>query len=186
MMNNQNKHIPTQRENLLLVLLNKVFREYKSLLLTMRKTKPYKIIEISRISNTPGETEFVIQITNKNAILKITAADIICNNYDLTDFTPFHQELIVQAAKGALATYLKLKERKPTYMISSKKYDKQTEEYVFTIESNYNTYFKRTGLELSKDDEILAKMYYKDIYDVGYSNGMQSICNEKNIHHQNT
>lgn len=58
----------TIRENFLMSLLIKFTREYKKLLdfIHSNNIKPFKIIEIINPSNIPGETQFVIQVTNKN------------------------------------------------------------------------------------------------------------------------
>src|SRR5579864_2754960 len=114
----------TPRENFLISLLNKMTREYRALLNYARQTKPFKIIEICTLSSAPGESEFLIQITNKNCAFRLTAAQVIQEGYKLEDFNEFHAEMIRQAAQGKLIEFLKISDIAPKYRIISKKLDK--------------------------------------------------------------
>ncbi|MDP1604291.1 MAG: hypothetical protein Q8M03_13610 [Legionella sp.] len=179
----ENYHVnstkPTPRENFLISLLNKIMKEYKALLEHTRRIKPFKIIEIINLSNIPGESKFAIQLTNKDCYLHITAAEIITANYDLNDFTPFHAEIIRQAAYGKLIEFLKSQgQEKPTYKIISKKINRDTQQFIFTIEKN-NEQFIQTAEEISRDIDVLANMDIQDIYDIGYTQGSESILKEK-------
>lgn len=174
---NTDKHI--LRENFLLSLLNKVVKEYKTLLDFTRRNKPLKIIEISHLSPIPGETKFIIQLTNKNCVLHLTAAELIGNEYSLNDFNDFHAEMIRQAAKGKMIEFLKLIEKEPIYKIVSKRFDSKIEQYLFTLETKENIRFNCTADELSKNKDILSKIDVQDLYDIGYTHGLESILKEK-------
>src|SRR3990167_2535834 len=113
----------TPRENLLFTLLNKFTKEYKVLLEFIRRTKPFKIVEILDISNIPGESRFIIQIANQNSILKLSAAEIISQGYNLNDFNEFHAEMIKRAAQGKLIQFLSIANDKASYKITSKRFD---------------------------------------------------------------
>jgi hypothetical protein len=170
----------SDRESFLLNLLNKVVKEYKSLLEITRGKKPLKIVEIVNISATPGETEFIIQITNKNCILKISAAQIMHDGYKLTDFSEYHAELIRQAAQGKLTDFLKFDEKHvPLYKVMSKVLDRDSKQYVFTLETKEGSRFTRTAAELTMSREILRHLSIDDIYDIGYTQGCESILREE-------
>lgn len=176
-MNHQTE--PTPRENFLMGLLHKVVKEYKTLLEQTRRAKPFKIIDIAQLSAIPGETEFVIQIANKNCVLHLTAAEIISASYNLDDFNDFHADMIRQAAQGKLVQFLKLAENDPIYKISSKKFDRETQQHIFTIETKEHVLFTRTAEELSKDINLLKNMGVSDIYEIGYTQGSESVLKEK-------
>src|SRR5262245_21756715 len=93
------------RENFLLSINDKLVHEYKALLAYTKRVKPYKIVEVHNISNVPGETLLTLQVTNKNCILTMTAAEIMLN-YSLNDFCDFHAEMIRRAAQGKLQDFL--------------------------------------------------------------------------------
>jgi len=169
----------TPRESFLMSLLNKVVSEYNKILNYTRGIKPFKIVEIIHLSDIPGETKFLVQITNKHSVLPLTAAELI-NHYNLDDFSKYHAELIKQAALGKLIEFLKLSDLKqPKYKIMSKKLNKDIQQNVFIIvDDNQNTML-RTADEISKDKTILSQMAFDDIYDIGYTQGFESIIKEK-------
>lgn len=180
-MNNKNDyfHNLTPRENFLLSLLNKMIKQYKILIEYSRRCKPLKIVEILSISSVPGESRFTVQVTHKNCIARLSAAEIINTNYKLEDFSDFHAEMICQAAQGRLAEFLKLSEFESIYRITAKKFDSKIKQNMFTIETKENIRFIRTASELSCDKNILLNMSKEDIYDVGYTQGSESVMNEK-------
>lgn len=169
----------TPRENFLMSLLNKVTKEYKKLLEHTRRSKPLKIVEILNLSAIPGETRFTIQVTHKNSIVRLSAAEIISSNYDLNDFSDFHAEMIRQAAQGKLIDFLKLSEKEPTYKIVSKRFDAKMQQYIFTIETKEHIRFTSTAEELSLDKNLLSNIGMQDIYDIGYTHGAESILKER-------
>jgi len=166
------------RENFLMSLINKLINEYKTLFNYVH-LKPFKIVEILSLSTIPGETKFAIQITHKNCILFLTAAEILQKNYDLVNFSDFHAEMIRKAGEGKLGEFLKLSEINPAYKIVSKRFDSELQQYVFTIEDKEATLFKRTAQELSNDKNLLLNIDINDIYDIGYTRGAESILKEK-------
>lgn len=174
----KHQHQIISRETLLMLLFNKITKEYKALLEYTRRQKPFKIIEIIELSNVPGESLFAIQLTNKNIICRLTASKII-KDYNLNDFNDFHAEMVRQAARGKLIEFLKLSEKVPLYRISEKKFDKTNQQYCFYIETNDQIRFMRTTTELSKDKNILFNMDVNDVYDIGYTQGYESIVKEK-------
>jgi hypothetical protein len=169
----------SQRENFLLSVLNKVIREYKTLLEFTRRHKPLKIIDIIKLSTIPGETIFAVQLTNKNCIVKLNAAEIINNEYNLNDFSDFHSNMIQQAAQGKLIDFLKISEKLPTYTIVEKRSDKALNQHIFTIETKESVRFTRTAEALSNDKNLLLNMNINDIYDIGFIQGCESILKEK-------
>lgn len=169
----------TPRENFLMSLLNKVIKEYKSLLEHTRRDKPLKIVEILNLSSIPGETQFTIQVTHKNCIVRLSAAEIISSNYNLNDFSDFHVEMIYHAAQGKLIEFLKLSEKEPEYKIVSKRFVAKIQQYIFTIESKENIRFASTAEELSSNKKLLANIGVQDIYDIGYTQGAESVLKEK-------
>jgi hypothetical protein len=169
----------TLRENFLMSLLYKVVKEYKSLLESTRRIKPFKIIEILNITMIPGETQFAIQVSNKNCIVHLSAAEIISADYNLNDFSDFNAEMIRQAAQGKLVDFLKISEKAPNYKIASKRFDKEMQQYVFTIETKDNILFNSTAEELSKNNNLLSNIGIEDTYDIGYTHGSESILKEK-------
>ena len=168
-----------QRQNFLLSLLKKITQEYKALLDFTKNTKPLKIVEIIELSNIPGETSFAIQLSNKNCIVPLKASAIIQNGYNLNDFNTFHADLIREAGKGRLIEFLKFSETKPLYKITAKKHDKSLQQYIYTIKTKDEIMFARTADELSEDKNLLLNMDIKDIYDIGYTKGCESILKEK-------
>ena len=169
----------TPREGFLMSLLSKIVNEYKTLLEHTRRNKPLKIVEILHLSPIPGETKFIIQITHKNCVAHLTAAEIINENYDLTDFSDFHAEMIRQAAQGKLLEFLKLSEKKPAYRITSKRFNAKMQQFIFTIETKDNIRFNTTAEELSKNQDLLTNIGLQDSYDIGYTQGAESILKEK-------
>lgn len=176
MKNNLNQFTP--RENFLMALLDKVTKQYKALLETIRHEKPFKILKIMDLSSIPGDTKFNIQITNKACVLQLSAAYII-NNYNLNDFSEYHATIILKAAQGTLMDFLKNPEKEPKYKIISKQYDRNNQQYLLTIQAEGELPFIRTAEELSKDKELLLHMNVDDIYDIGHTQGMESILKEK-------
>jgi hypothetical protein len=169
----------TRRENFLISILNRVIKEYKTLLEHTRRSKPLKIVEILNLSTIPGETQFNIQVTHKSCIVRMSAAEIINSNYNLNDFSDFHAEMIRQAAQGKLIQFLKLSEKEPAYKIISKRFDAKMQQYIFTIESKENFRFTSTAEELSMDKNLLSNIDMQDIYDIGYTQGAESILKEQ-------
>ncbi|TAK73114.1 MAG: hypothetical protein EPO11_09000, partial [Gammaproteobacteria bacterium] len=153
----------TPRESFLMSLLNKVMKEYKTLLDFTRRNKPLKIVEITQLSMIPGETLFSIQLANKHCVMQLTAAEIISNGYDLNEFSDFHADMVRQAAQGKLIEFLKLTEKEPEYKIVSKKFNRDLNQYIFAIETKEQIRFDRTAEELAKDKNVLAYMCLQDI-----------------------
>ncbi|MEO8400313.1 MAG: hypothetical protein ABI597_00780 [Gammaproteobacteria bacterium] len=176
---NLNINKPTVRENFLMSVLQKLASEYKALLAYTRGIKPFKIVEISQLSSIPGETKFIIQITNKHTILTLSAAEIISKNFNLNDFSQFHATLIRQAACGKLIDFLNLSEKEPAYTVVSKKVDPTSKQFIFTIETRDKVRFNRSAEDLSKDKNLLENMDIRDIYDIGYTQGSEQIIKEK-------
>lgn len=169
----------TMRENFLVSLLNRVIREYRALLASSKSGKPFRIVEISHISVIPGETRFVVQLANKNCILQVSAADIISRGYDLSSFNDFHAEMIRHAVQGRLAVFLKLSDTPPSFRIVSKRFDPEMQQYILIIETKDGTRFSRTPAQLSADREVLSHMEYMDVYDIGFTQGGESIIREQ-------
>lgn len=178
-MPNNDQSYYTPRESFLVQLLRNVVKEYKLLLEKTQQIKPFRIIEIGHLSKAPGETEFVIQVSNKQLVMKITAAKIISERYDLNKFSMFHAEMIRQAAQGKLIEFLQVSNKAPAYKIVSKKFDKTIQQYIFNIETAEQQRFLRTAEELSKDKNLLKQLDLNDIYDIGYTQGSESILKEK-------
>ncbi|WP_296619962.1 hypothetical protein [Marivirga sp.] len=166
------------RENFLMSLINKLMNEYKALLCYFHM-KPFKIVDILNLSPIPGETVFTIQISHKNIILQLSAAEILQKNYDLNEFSNFHAEMIRKAAEGKLLEFLKLSEIEPLYKIVGKRYDKELQQYLFTIEDKKGTQFKKTADELANDKKLLTNIDIQDIYDIKFTQGAESILKEK-------
>ena len=91
-MNMQSNYTP--RENYFISLLNKMIKEYKTLLESTRRSKLFKIIEIVHISNVPGESIFKVQISYKNCIVTLSCAEIINAEYNLNDFSEYHANIL--------------------------------------------------------------------------------------------
>jgi hypothetical protein len=178
--NNLNQLTP--RENFLMSLLNKVTKEYQALLEYTRRVKPLKIVDILELSSVPGETKFAIQITNKNAIVKLKAEEIILGGFKLDQFSDFHAEMIRQALFGKLTEFLKLPiPNPPAYKIMSKKWEQRNQETIFVVgeAKDDGTQFALTANALNGHKEILLNMDQQDIFDVGYTLGSESVIKEK-------
>lgn len=171
----------TTRESFLISLLNKMMKEYKTLLDQVRRDKPFKIIEISNLSSVPGETQFTIQVSHKNCFIRLSAAEIINSDYDLNEFNEFNAKIITLAAQGRLVEFLKFTEYETTYHIISKRFDKHSQQHIFTLESKNKVRFNCSTTELSNNKELLSNISTKDIYDVGYSQGVESILKENSF-----
>lgn len=178
-MSNKYPNQITPRENFLLSLLHKVTKEYKALVEFTCRKKTLKIAEILELSSTPGESKFAIQFTNKNCVLHLTAAEIISQNYHLDDFNEFHAAIIKQAAHGKLIEFLKLSEKVCEYRIAVKRFDKSLQQYVFVIETKEQTRFTRTAEEIAADKKLLLNLDITDVYDIGFTQGCESILKEK-------
>src|SRR3990167_5627669 len=153
-MNINNEHSTlTPRESFLMGLLNRIIKEYKTLIDLTRRHKPFKIVELIELSNIPGETKFAIQLTNKNSVFILSAAEIINNKYNLNDFNAFHAEMIRQASMGNLANYLNLSDKESVFHVTSKKYDREKQQHVFTIASKDQVELVRTAAEIAKDKQ---------------------------------
>ena len=87
--------------------------------------------------------------------------------------------MIRQAAQGKLIEFLKLSEKEPTYKIVSKRFDTKMQQYIFTVESKENIRFASTAEELSRNKNLLTNIGMQDIYDIGYTQGTESILKEK-------
>jgi hypothetical protein len=169
----------TTRENFLMAIIQKLVREYKILLDQLRGAKPLKIVEIVEISHEPGATQFLMQITNKNAFIQVSAADIISQGYQLHDFNDFHADMVRHAAQGKLLEFLHLSELEPAYKIVSKKMDRDAQQYLFTIRGADKVLFIRSAHEISQDKDLLENLAIHDIYNIGYTAGSESILREK-------
>lgn len=169
----------TPRENFLVNLLQWVTKEYRALIEKTHPSKTLKIVEISKLSSIPGESEFVVQLAAKNFTLNLTAAKIISDGYNLKDFPDYHAEIIRQAAQGKLIPFLKLSDKFSKYKILSKHFDNELQQYIFTIGTQGQLRFMRTAEELSVDKEILSDLALTDIYDVGFTQGTETILKEK-------
>lgn len=169
----------THRENFLMSLLNRMVKEYKALFEYVKYKKPLKIVEILYLSSIPGETKFGIQLTNKNCVIQLSAADIINHNYNLDDFHEFHAEMIRHAVQGKLIEFLKIDKKELSYKIAQKKFDKNLQQHVFVIETKEKIRFIRTANELSKDKHLLNNLDLSDVYDVAFTQGSESILKEK-------
>jgi hypothetical protein len=167
------------RENLLMMIIQRLVREYKLLLYQFRGSKPLRIVEIVEISHEPGATQFLMQIASKNAFLQVSAADIISQGYQLHDFNDFHADMVRHAAQGKLLEFLHLSEQEPAYKIVSKKMDRDAQQYLFTIRGEDKTLFIRSADELSRDKDLLENLNIHDIYNIGYTAGSESILREK-------
>lgn len=166
------------RENFLMSLINKLISEYKTLINHFHM-KPFKIVEILSLSTIPGETKFAIQISHKYSIFPLTAAEILQQDFDLNDFSNFHAEMIRKAGEGKLVDFLKLSDIEPTYKIASKRLDSGLKKYVFTIENKEGNSFTRTAQELSNDKNLISNIGLEDSYDIGYTQGVESVLKEK-------
>lgn len=178
-MNNKHSSDTASRENFLMSLLNKVASEYKALLNLTRRTKPLKIVKIVHLSKIPGESVFAIQITNKNCFLTLSAAQIINDGYQLSDFNEYHADIIRQAALGKLIEFLKLSDCEPRYKIVAKKFDKAEQQHFFTLQGADQQQFVRSAEEIAGDKMILKNLCIEDVYDVGYTQGSEGILREK-------
>ncbi len=176
---NKNNQNSTSRETLLMVLLNKVTKEYKAFIEFTLRRKPLKIIEILELSSIPGATKFTIQLINKNFILKLSAAEIIKNGYDLNDFDDFHADMICYAAQGKLIEFLKLSDKNHLYKIIERRFDKALQQHVYIIEDQEQIRYARTVVDLSNDRNFLRNMDISDIYDIGFTHGCESILKEE-------
>jgi len=169
------------RENFLMSIINKLMHEYRALL-NHYYMKPFKIVDILTLSSIPGETVFNIQISHKNVLLELSAAEILQKNYDLNDFSNFHAEMIRRAGEGKLIEFLKLSEIEPLYKIAGKRYDRKLQKYLFTIVDQKNgNQFMKTAEELAYDDKLLSKIDIQDIYDIKFTQGAESILKEKSL-----
>lgn len=166
------------RENFLMSIINKLTNEYKALI-NHFYMKPFKIVDILNLSPVPGETIFIIQLTNKNIILELSAAEILQKNYDLNDFSAFHAEMIRKAGTGKLFEFLKLSEMSSIYKITGKHFDRGLQQYLFTIEDQEGCQFKKTAEELANDKKLLSNIGIQDIYDIKFTEGAESILKEK-------
>ena len=176
----ENSNQLTPRENFLISMLNKLVLEYKTILNYVRSTKPFKITEIINLSSVPGETLFLIQIKNNSCPLRLTAGQIINDNYDLNNFNEFHAEIIKKAGEGKLIEYLKLAPiQKSKYTIISKKFNKELQQNIFVIEDDKKIKFARTAEEIVKDKQLFNHLSFEDIYNIGYTQGTESIIREK-------
>lgn len=178
----KNKNRNEGKETLLMGLLKKITQEYRSLLEAYNKIitgiKPYKITEIVSFSDAPGETVFSIQVTNKNCEFKLSAGEIVRNNYNLDSFGKFHAEMIKHAAKGSLRAYLKMSEI-PKFSIDSKYIDRKSKKHVFYLKNSNESIFIKTAEEISMEENLLSNLPIKDIYDVAFTQGVESITNEE-------
>lgn len=169
----------TPRENFLLALLNKVIQEYKKLQEEFRGIKPFKIVGINYLSRVPGETQFLVQPAYKNCAIKLTAAEIIGEGYDLKSFSDFHAELIRQAAKGKIIEFLGIREEEPEYRIASKMYSEEHNCYLFKICDRENIQFIRTADEIARDKALFRALSLTDVCDIFYTQGSESVIKEK-------
>ena len=102
------------------------------------------------------------------------------SDYNLNDFNDFHAKMIQKAAQGKLIEFLKISaEKSSLYKIVSKTFDRESQQYVFTIETKDMLRSIRSAEELSKDKKLLLGMNIEDIYDIGYTQGYESILKEK-------
>ena len=95
------------------------------------------------------------------------------------DYSDFHAEMIRQAAQGKLLEFLKFSEKKPAYRITSKRFNAKIQQFIFTIETKDNVRFNTTAEELSKNQDLLKNIGLQDSYDIGYTQGAESILKEK-------
>lgn len=178
----QNKFLYSNFSNNILIPLFRKFQENcKAFSELLRHQKPLKIVEIISMSDIPGETKFVIQIANKNSIISLSAGDLILGGYDLNHFSDFHAEMIRQAVTGNLMQYLAQSEKKQSHRIISKKYIRELQEYIFTIENKKNETIARTVYEITADKDLLYSMEFQDIFDVGYTVGSESVLKERKL-----
>ena len=87
--------------------------------------------------------------------------------------------MIQQAAQGKLVEFLSIPNKKPTYKIISKKYDYEAKQNIFLIEIENQQKIARIADEIARDKELLANMDIGDIFDIGYTQGSESVLKEK-------
>ncbi len=68
---------------------------------------------------------------------------------------------------------------RPRFKISSKYLDRNGNEYVFILETCENKKIRRTAGEIAKEIDILSNLSFEDIYNVGYTHGIESILKER-------
>lgn len=180
-MNNKTHYTISSRENFLLSILNKVINEYKKITDQIKKNRPLKIIEISNLSSIPGETIFTIQISDKNCIARLSAAEIIEADYCLNDFSDYHSDMIRMAAQGRLIEFLRLSDIEPIYRVVSKRYDRSNMQHIFTLETKDNRRFARTADEIANDKLVLTNINNEDAYDIGFTHGTETLALEQSI-----
>ena len=168
------------RKASLMILVNELATKFKFIREFVRKSKPLKIVNIIEFSCVPGQTKFAIQICNKNSILKLTAAEIILNGYNLNLFSRFHSQMILEAAKGSLDEFLKLSIIKKPHTIVGKSLEKTSKQYVFTIKTSSGLYLRRTAEEIYSESSLLKNLNSEDLYQVAYIQGSESVLKEIN------
>lgn len=166
------------KQNLLIAFLQKALKEYKRLLDESRKGKPLKIVEISFLSDYPGETKFLIQVRNKNCVIELSAAEIFSEKYNLDDFNEFNASMIKAAAQGDLRNFLKIKPNNPEYKIVSKSVDRKKGQNLFTIKSTSGKNFVAAAKEVAAMREVINKLSPDDIYDIAYTRGYETAISE--------
>lgn len=156
-----------------------VVNQYQSLRNITREAKAFRIIEITKLSALPGKSKFKIQVTNKSSILNLNARSIV-NSYDLDFFSNFHAQLIKKANDGKLIEFLDaLVTNEPLFKIASKKFDRASNQFIFTVTTKEKIMFDCTAGELSNNKHVLSNMNFQDIYDIGFTKGTETILNEK-------
>jgi len=157
----------------------KILGECKALIERRKKSNLLKIIEIKKLSSIPGESEFLIQVTNKNSVFTLKANNIFTDGYNISDFSDFHAELIRQAAVGKLIDYLQNPSlSKSTYTVLSKKLNRELNTYTYEIEDCTGTQFSCTADEIYANRTMLDEMHSHDIFDIGFTIGSESISRE--------
>jgi phosphoserine aminotransferase len=80
---------------------------------------------------------------------------------------------------GKLIDYLKISESNPTFRIVSKRFDKSAQQHIFTLISDKQEHFMRSASEIVSDKNILENLGVSDVYDIGFTQGGESILKEK-------
>lgn len=158
-------------------------KQYKEIQEFRNKNYPFRLLEERRLPKT-GDTIFTVQFVGKSTCIKLTACELANDDDLIHGFSPSDVKHIIKASltKTKLSV-IQGGQQRPPYRIVAKNFTRGKEKLSYIIEQTSQTNKTSTHTvnldELARSKEMLPKFSKKDIFEIAYSAGAQSILNEE-------
>lgn len=163
-------------------------KQYREIQEYAARNYPFRILEERRLPRT-GETIFTVQFVGKSTCIKLTATELAEDDDLIHGFSPQDVKHIMQAAliKPKLSIIQGGLQKTP-FRIVAKNFQREKQRFTYLIEQTLQdneTVTKAFDLEeVTRSKEMLLKFSKRDIYEIAYSAGAESVLKtEEEIKH---